>query len=358
MRTRDKWIIGLAAVAAALAVVRLALPTLVTDYANSRLAAVGEYSGHVASVDIDLVRGAYAIHGLRIVKPGVDSQTPFFEVDRIDMSLEWAALLDARVVGRMALYRPELNLVLGGSARNSQLGSGVNWPAKVQELFPFDFDEVRAEDGLVTFRAPGIETDESLTLRNARIIVRNLANVERKGDAAFAELDLTGDIMGNAPVSLSGRIDPNSDTPTFDLDLTLRDARLVDVNPWLRRFLSVDAEQGVFSMYTELAAADGRFDGYVKPILEDADLFEIDERGDNLLRKAWEALVDLAANALENREERQVATRIPLSGELENPEADVLSTIVNLFRNAFVSAFTHAVEGTVTLHDVRTDADG
>jgi hypothetical protein len=127
------------------------------------------------------------------------------------------------------------------------------------------------------------------------------------------------------------------------------------VNPWLREFLNVDAEMGVFSMYSELAAAEGRFEGYVRPILEDPQLFDSETDSQGPFRKAWEALVNVAANVLENRQEQQVATQIQLRGEIEDPDVDVLTTLVNLLRNAFVAAFSHSLDGSITLRSVASD---
>src|SRR6185503_20433903 len=74
--------------------------------------------------------------------------------------------------------------------------------------------------------------------------------------------------------------------------------------------------------------------------------------------KAWEGLVNLAAKILENREEEQVATQIPLKGEITDPDVDVLTTLVNLLRNAFVAAFSHSLEGSINLRDVASDVRG
>jgi hypothetical protein len=126
------------------------------------------------------------------------------------------------------------------------------------------------------------------------------------------------------------------------------------VNPWLEEFLHVDAEQGVFSMYAEFAAAEGRFEGYAKPIMEDADIYAAGEEASGPFRRAWESLVDLARKVFEN--EDQVATRIPLSGEIEHPDAGTLAAIVNMLRNAFVAAFTHSLEGTISLRSVDPNA--
>jgi hypothetical protein len=153
---------------------------------------------------------------------------------------------------------------------------------------------------------------------------------------------------------LTGSIDPNERVPTFDINLSIEGAKLVDVNPWLDEFLKVDAEMGEFSMYSELAAAEGRFEGYVRPILQDPKFASSDEE-EGPFRKAWEGLVNLAAKILENKQEDQVATQIPLRGELTEPDVDLVTTIVNLLRNAFVAAFSHSLEGSINLRDVASD---
>jgi hypothetical protein len=139
------------------------------------------------------------------------------------------------------------------------------------------------------------------------------------------------------------------------MNVSLENARLVDQNPWLREFLKLDAEKGAFSMYAELATAEGRFEGYIKPILEDPEIFRLEEPSAGPLQKAWEALVGAVAGILENPEEDQVATQVPFAGELDNPDAGVLAAGVNLLRNAFVAAFTHSLEGSVSLEDVQEE---
>jgi hypothetical protein len=186
-------------------------------------------------------------------------------------------------------------------------------------------------------------------------VLRNLTNVEGKNEQAFAEIDMSGRVMGNAPVKLTGKIDPNAQAPTFDIDLSIEGAKLVDVNPWLRRFLKVDAEAGAFSMYSELASAKGHFEGYVKPILENPKITSSKDETHGPFQKAWAGLVALAAKIFENRAEKDVATKIPLRGDIEDPKAGILVAIVNLARNAFVAAFSHSLEDSITLRDAAED---
>ena len=356
MRRRTKVIAIAAGVLVLLGALRLAAPSAVTSYVNRELADLGEYRGTIGGVDLSLINGGYTIHDLTIVKMDGNVETPFVDMVQMDLALQWPALLRGRAVGEVVMHQPNLNFVQSESETESQYGSGVNWPQEIRDLFPFRLNSVRVIDGLITFRAPGIEADESLTARNVTAELRNLTNVQNRDTEAFAEVQLDGLVMGNAPLTLSGQIDPNDELPSFNIDLSLEQAKLVDINPWLREFLKADAHAGVFSLYAELAAANGRFEGYLKPIMENPEFFDADESASGPFRKAWEAMVGFAAKVFENRAEDQVATQVPLRGEFEDPRAGLLPAMVNLLRNAFVGAFAHSLEGSISLRDVGESA--
>lgn len=112
--------------------VRLALPSWVKNYLNDQLAAMGEYQGHIADVDIALWRGAYVIHELNIVKTSEKVPVPFFEARSIDLSISWRALWAGQVVADVEFSRPELHFVDGKNSQ-SQSGSGTDWQAALQQ---------------------------------------------------------------------------------------------------------------------------------------------------------------------------------------------------------------------------------
>src|SRR5262245_3435339 len=307
MSKRTKRIIVVAAIVGLLIGLRAALPYAVKTYVNHELANMGDYHGHVEHISVFLWRGGYALRDVEIVKIASKEEMPFAKIPRMDLRLQWNALFHGRAVGEAWMHDPVLNFVRSESDESSQLGGGTNWPAQIRDLFPFRLNLVEATNGVMTFQAPGIQANDVLTMRDTHVLLRNLTNVQRKNEDAFAEIDVDGRVMGNAPVRLSGKLDPNADTPTFDIDLSLENAKLVDINPWLRRFLKVDAAAGAFSMYAELAAAKGHFEGYVKPFLEHPKIVSAKEEAHGPFQKLWAALVGLATKIFENRQEKQVA---------------------------------------------------
>jgi len=352
MRTRDKWLWSLGIVVVALLAARAALPYWLRDEVNRHLAEMPHYDGRVADVDVSLLRGAYRVEGLRLVKTGVKSSTPFLDSEAVDFSVEWRSLLHGRIVAECVMWRPDLNLVSAESKEDSQLGQGVNWGGTLEQAFPFRFNTVRVHDGTITFRAPGIREEDAIKATKVEGEITNMTNLIPAGKEAFAGFKMTAVVLDTGSAAVSGSANPWAKTPTFDVNLTVKNVQLPKVNPWLRQFIKADAEKGDFELYTELAAADGRFKGYAKPIMREVDIYRSGEPEPNPFKRIWEGLVDFAAHVLEDKDTGQVAARIPFSGTIKNPDAGLLETIVSVLHNAFVSAFARSLEGSVSIRDV------
>lgn len=337
---------------------RLALEPLLLNYVNRKIDALDAYGGHIADLDLSLLRGGYEIEGIEIVKSGAGQPVPFFKADRIAATVEWRSLLRGRLVAQADLFRPQANLVKAETEQQSQLGKEVNWVDQFKELFPFRFNTVRVHDGTVTFRAPGIRTQDALTARHIDGQLANLTNVEDADKETFAGFHFTASVLDGGSARVDGAVDPLAAAPTFDLNLSVKDVQLPQVNPWLTRFIKADAENGAFELYLELAAADRKFQGYAKPVMSNVDIYSSEEPEKNPFKRLWEGIVDVAANILENREKDQVAARIPISGTIEHPDTNLLATIGSVLHNAFVAAFARSLEGSISVRSVRQNLEG
>ena len=358
MTRNRKILIGALALVLLLIAGRIAMPYVVKDVVNDQLATLDSYRGHVGDIDIHLWRGAYSIDAIVIEKIGAARPVPFFRADRLDLSVEWRSLFRGSLVSEAVFLGPELNLVQAKEKEQSQLGDEENWNARLEELFPFRFNTIKVRGGTVRFLAPGINTKDAITARNVNGAVSNLTNVLDSGKPTFADFNITADVLEGAPAVIDGSVNAFAAQPTFDVNMEVKQVQLPAVNPWLREFIKADAEAGKFEMYMELAAADGRFAGYAKPILQDVDLYRSDEEEESALKRIWEGFLDFAANALENKDADQVAARIPFSGTLENPKTSLFATISSVLRNAFISAFARSLEGSITLRDVKKNLRG
>jgi hypothetical protein len=343
-------VLGLVAL---LVAARVALPFFVEDFANRKLAALDSYDGHIGDVDIHLWRGAYSIDDITIVKTGSSRPVPFFQARRIDFSIEWRSLFKGSIVSEASFDSPELNLVQGKSKADTQLGKEENWNARLEELFPFRFNTITVENGTVRILAPGISTRDAITANKVYGRVSNLTNVIDSGKETFADFHIDAEVLDGAPAKVDGSVNAFAARPTFDVNMEVKKVSLPQVNPWLREYIKADAEAGKFELYMELAAADGKFTGYAKPILEDVDIYRSGEEEESALKRVWEGFLDFAANVFENPDADQVAARIPFSGTLEDPDTNLFATIASVLRNAFISAFARSLEGSITLRNVK-----
>jgi uncharacterized protein involved in outer membrane biogenesis len=89
-----------------LGVGRIFLPSLVRDYVDRSLDRNPLYDGKIGKVQIHLWRGAYSIEDVRIHKKTGNVPVPFFAAKKVDFALEWKALIQRQVVGRVRMIQP------------------------------------------------------------------------------------------------------------------------------------------------------------------------------------------------------------------------------------------------------------
>ena len=121
MKRRYRWPLwSLAAIVLLLVTLHIALPYLVRDYLNDKLADMGDYRGQITDVDLAWWRGAYRINGLQIVKVQGKVPVPFLKAPLIDLAVSWHSLwYDHAVVAKVQFVQPELNFVDGGADKQS-----------------------------------------------------------------------------------------------------------------------------------------------------------------------------------------------------------------------------------------------
>ena len=341
------WLVGLLLL---LVAIRIALPYVVRDQLNARMAQMGEYSGQVERVRLALWRGAYVLHGLDIQKVSGEVPVPFFHAPQTDIALSWRHLFRGRVVGEVAFHSPELNFVDGGDAADSQAGLGVDWREQLAGIMPFQLNQVDVHDGTIHFRnfdsSPPIDT----RVEQVQARVENLGNVVAEGEGnRNAGIEADGLLLGEAPVELRAALDPVGRTDDFALELRVTNLQLVELNDIAREYASIDFESGHGEFVLELQARDGALDGYAKPLFQEMQIFswqsDVVEGEGNPLQKVWEGTVEVITSVFQNQPAQQFATRVPIQGSIEDRELGLLPALAGILRNAFVQAYRPDFEG-------------
>jgi len=140
----------------------------------------------------------------------------------------------------------------------------------------------------------------------------------------------------------------------FDLKAEIKNVNLPMLNDFLKAYGGIDVNKGDFGLYTEFAAKDGKYIGYVKPFIKDLKVLGPQDSSDNILQKAWEVVVGGAAMVLKNQKKQQIATKVHIEGEFGKTTTGVWDAVWELLRNAFIQALMPGIDNQIDLNSVNT----
>jgi hypothetical protein len=357
-KKQRKWRI-LLIVVASLFIIRLILPYFVLRYVNNKLESLNEYTGHVEDIDLALIRGAYQIHNINIEKKQKQKKgetIPFFSAPEIDLSVEWRALFKGSIVGEIAFEQPVLNFVFEKeAARDKDLkGDTADFRTLLKDLMPLKVNHFEVHDGQIHYidntRKPNID----VAMTDVQVSGNNLSNVNDSAKLLPASVEATGQAY-DGEFKFNMNLDALNKTPTFDMNAELKNLNLTKINDFLKAYGNFDVSKGRFGLYTEFAAKNGGFGGYVKPIIKDIDVLTWNKEEGNIGQKLWEGLVGAAAEILKNRTEEQVATKVPIKGRFDSPDINTWRAVSMLLKNAFVAALKPAIDNSINIHKLEDE---
>lgn len=333
-----------------LVIARLLLPGFVLSYANKTLANMDGYYGEVADIDITLYRGAYQIDSLYLNK--IDSasgeQTEFFQVERIDLSVEWRALFRGALVGELVFDAPTLIFTKEKAELDAVAQDTTDFRQLLKDFMPLRVNRFEIERGSIRYTDSMVTPAVDIALEDAHIVAENLTNTVEKGEKLPSSIRAHAQAYGGA-LDLHVELDALAEYPTFDLTAEIEGANLPDLNDFFIAYGKFDISKGTFGLYSEFAAADGRYKGYVKPIIHDLEVLGVEDREDSFFQRAREAIVGLVGSILENPKEEQVATRVPIEGSFGETDVLVWEAIWQVLRNAFIEALIPTIDDAIDI---------
>lgn len=341
------WI--LLGVALLLLVAHLLLPHLVLNYLNDKMADMGDYRGQVEDVDLAWWRGAYSVDGLRIEKKQEPVQAPLFTAASIDIGVSWRTLWRERaLVGEVIFHEPHLNFVDDDEPESDQTGGGLDWRERVNELVPFTLNEVRVIDGQLSFRNFDADPQVHVYANAINASLYNLTNSAKEEQGRVARFEGEAKFFNQAPIEATAHFDPFTDWEDFDVSLRMTGLELTKLNDFSNAYGKFDFEAGTGDLVVEVQARDSQLDGYIKPLLRNVQVFDIEQDIKNedkgFFRGIWEAVVGGSENILKNQSKDQFATRVELSGSTKNTEVSPFQAFIAILRNGFVEAFSARFE--------------
>jgi hypothetical protein len=342
-----------------LVAIRLALPYVVLKYANKSLNEMAGYRGHVEDIDLAIIRGAYRLDSVYLHK--VDSisgkETPFFAASIVDLSVEWKALFNGELVGEMIFSDAMLRFTKDKVEPDEVRKDSSGFEKMLDDFMPLRVNRFEARNARIEYIDEGSKPPVDIQLSDAYVVATNLRNsYDSAGDILPASLKANASVY-EGTLTVDVKMNPLAEDPTFDLNAEMKNTNLVKMNDFFKAYAKADVSRGTFGLFVEMAAKEGRFTGYVKPLIKDLDVLGHEDRKDNVLKKLWEGIVGAVSEVFENQPKERIATKIPLEGSTKDLDTNVWYAIGEVLQNAFIRALQPAIDQEINITTVDAGQD-
>ena len=336
---------------------RLYLPTLVKNYVNKTLAELPGYYGQVADIDIALLRGAYVIDGMYLNVVNGQTEVPFLKLPKTDISVEWKSLFKGRIVSEIYLTSPSVIYLLEDqeTLSGAESASTDDWTKVLTDLVPIDINHLEVTDGTLAYVEVNADPNIDLEISKLRLVADNLSNVVAAPNTLPSPVTARGVSFGGGAVKLDGKVNLIKEVPDMDLSFSLEGANATALNDWTRQYVGIDFESGTFQLFSEVAIADGYLKGYLKPLLTDGKLIG---RDDSFTQKVWEGFVGFFKFLFTNQKTDTLGTEVAFEGDLADPSVKIWPTVTNIFKNAWIKAFSPDTDNKIDYQDALQGEQG
>lgn len=221
----------------------------------------------------------------------------------------------------------------------------------LDDFMPLEINRLVFRNGKLQYVDQTSKPRVDISMTDVDVVALNLKNSYDSAAVLPASIDAQATIY-EGRLDMKMKLNPLAEVPTFDLNAEWKNTNLVKLNEFFQAYAKVDVNKGTFGLYTEIAAKEGRFTGYVKPLIEDIDVLGKEDREENILRQAWEGITGAVTEIFENQKEETFATKIPLKGDIDNPRANIFFAIMQILENAFISALQPSIDQQINLGTV------
>jgi len=196
-----------------------------------------------------------------------------------------------------------------------------------------EIDAVKLENGKFDFLDRKITPHYEASLSELSGTITGLSS--RPG--VMAEANISGSLDQQAPLKISGRLNPLSDEIFADLTIDFRNIELSPTTPYTGKYIGYTVAKGKLSLELKYLVEGGKITGKNNAFLDQFTLGETVESPDSL-----NLPVNLAIALLRNRK-GEITLNVPVQGDLDDPEFSiggiVFKAIVNLIAKAATSPF-------------------
>lgn len=193
---------------AALAAVSFFLdPYLRTEMERRLNVSLEGYTASLAGLDFHPVGFSLTLNGLTIrqqkhPKPAV------FEIPRFETSVQWRELLRLRLVADMRLIEPRLHVdrtQYESESKDAVPIEDKGWQQALEAIYPLKINELRIEDGDLTY--VDNKNEPPIHLTHVDIVAHNIRNVRNAAAAYPSEVSARATVFETGSLAIDGHAD-------------------------------------------------------------------------------------------------------------------------------------------------------
>ncbi len=339
---RRRWLWWLAvppiALVLLIALIWMFLNPIVAYSTQKGLDRLKDASGSFKSVRVTLIHPGYDVYGLKIVEaPASEHKEPLFYADRVEMRWSWRQLIRGHLMRRVKMWNARVAVPM----RPGQNGKPAQPPleiARTLESVPSAGLErlsmVHSQVLLIDEHHQG----QRLWLHDLDATLENLASRKPLMHGLPVLVTVRGKLQNSGELSAFLTVDPFDKGLTFAGSAELRHMQLSD----LHQFTSIKGlsiPSGELDVFASLTCKRGLLTGGIKPVAKN---LKIKASNTNLGTRIKAALADVAVKILSDRVpgRHALATIIPIHGDMQHPNVQVVPAIMAVVRNAFVEGLS------------------
>jgi hypothetical protein len=329
-----KALIGLVLVALAFVALQLALDPIATHYTRRALEEHKTYRGSFRDVEVTLIPLTYTVENLALYrKPVREDEEPYLRVARAKLDISWSQLVRGDLVMDVRLEHPKMTVVAGRTEEKEAKRHTEEVAERPKEQkTTVRIDELTVKKGELTYVAAKLPDNPELWVHDITLKVTHYSP-EGPPDSK-TNLVASGIVQRSGRLGLEVEAYPLAKRATFTARASLERLRIAELYQFLAEPAGVAPVKGTMDMYALIEAKDGKLRGGVKPLIQNAEVEAVRPGLGNQLKELLaDATVEIFGN--DNKGD-EIATTIPITGDVQAPGTQVWPTVLGALRNAFV----------------------
>lgn len=306
------------------------------------------YRIEFAKLSLSSFSNKLCISKLRVYKFSAESDEPMVSIKQVEIKFSRTALCQNRIECDVQICKPGINFEM----HKSQVESGNHDKKNSGIDIPIILRHIKISEGQLNFTDTMIQPPLRLHIDQIDISGSQLSTINDPAQKLPGQIEITAKAYeGSLKINIKTNLAVSP--PLFDMDAEVRMINMVRLNELFMSYAKFEVSRGSLSLFAEAASAEGRFKGYVKPIIENLEVAGPQDEGTGFWHRLWENLLDIAASFLESdKENKELATKVPLDGTLKNPHVHVGYAVIEVLRNAFITALKPSIDHEISIRDV------